>query len=537
MALDDSKQSRRRLDRRPEAITYALDDLLLAVRDGEVRVPPFQRGMRWEASDRLALFDSVLRGFPIGTLLFWRRPGPAERVSLGALSIDAQARSDARYVFDGQQRITTLAEAAFTEPTSRERALHYDLDREEFTWARMPSAKAARLPTSFVPVYALLDTARLTDWLIDHASELTRPQRDAAIDAGKRLREYRAPGYVVEGDDEATLREIFERVNRSGKRLTDAEVFRALYVVGQSRSEGLEAVQSAPTPLGWGNLEEDLALTMLRAVEGIPIRVALSSKLNADQMKRAVPRTRAAVQLAVSFLQQRCQIAHLRVLPYILPLVTLARFFDAFPAPSERTLTLLCRWVWRGLAGLHFEGATVDLRRHVNAVEHGAEDASVQALLALGPTSGAEAVFDTRSPDTRNARTRVQTCALFALSPHDAKTGVAVDVAKVAEQKPSALVRVVGDDLPSELAGRIVHPVLPRTALVRLLLHADDATLRSHLIDDDGRRALARGQDAEFLSLRRAALDRYLRTYTARMAAWGADDSPPLASLAAEEDD
>jgi hypothetical protein len=173
----------------------------------------------------------------------------------------------------------------------------------------------------------------------------------------------------------------------------------------------------------------------------------------------------------------------------------------------------------------------------VNAVEHGAEDASVQALLALGPTSGAEAVFDTRSPDTRNARTRVQTCALFALSPHDAKTGVAVDVAKVAEQKPSALVRVVGDDLPSELAGRIVHPVLPRTALVRLLLHADDATLRSHLIDDDGRRALARGQDAEFLSLRRAALDRYLRTYTARMAAWGADDSPPLASLAAEEDD
>lgn len=553
----DSKHSKRRLDRRPEAITYALDDLLLAVRDGGVRVPPFQRGMRWEASDRLALFDSVLRGFPIGTLLFWRRPGPTERVSLGALTIDAPARSDARYVFDGQQRITTLAEAAFTEPVPGERALHYDLAEEEFTWARVPSGEddahrgeqeafawdgaspstREALPAQLVPVYALLDTARLTDWLIERASGLTRAQRDAAIDVGKRLREYRVPGYVVDGDDEATLREIFERVNRSGKRLTDAEVFRALYVVGQNMSEGLEAVQSAPEPLGWGRLDEKLALTVLRAVEGIPIRVALSSKLDAEQMQRAVPRTRAAVQLAVTFLQQRCQMPHVRVLPYILPLVTLARFFDAFPTPSERSLTLLRRWLWRGLAGLHFEGATVDLRRHVNAVKHGAEDSSVQALLTLGPSAGSEAVFGTSAPDTRNAPTRVQTCALFALSPRDARTGTTLEVEKIAEQKPSTLVRVVGDELPSELAGRVVHPTLPRAALVRLLIDADDATLRSHLIDADARRALAQGRDEDFLARRRVALDRYLRGYIVRMAEWGADDSPPLAALAADEDD
>jgi len=537
MGSDTSTPPKRRLDRRPEAITYALDDLILAVRDGIVRVPPFQRGMRWDANDRAALFDSVLRGFPIGTLLFWRRAAPAERVGFDALTIDAPSRADARYVFDGQQRITTLAHTALTAPTTGERALHYDLAREDFSWARVPPSEEAPLPASLVPVYALLDTARLTDWLIEHAADLTRAQRDAAIDAGKRLREYRVPGYVVEGDDESTLRVIFERVNRSGKRLTDAEVFHALYVSGPRASEGLEVVQSAAAPLRWGTLDEKLALTLLRVVEGIPIRIALSPKLDSEKMKRAVPRTREAVHLAVSFLQQRCHVPHLRALPYILPLVTLARFFDAFPAPSERSLTLLRRWLWRGLAGLRFEGATVDLRRHVNAVQHGAEDRSVQALLALGPGAASEEAFDTREPDLRNARTRLQVCALFARSPRDLRTGLSVDVAAVAEQKASPLERIVSDAPPSELAARIIHPAFSRAELTPLLQHADEESLRSHLIDAESRELLTRGAEGDFLSRRRAALDRYLRDYLARLAEWGADDSPPLGTLAADEDD
>jgi len=37
---------------------------------GHVRVPSFQRGLRWEASDVQDLFDSIYRGYPIGSLLF-----------------------------------------------------------------------------------------------------------------------------------------------------------------------------------------------------------------------------------------------------------------------------------------------------------------------------------------------------------------------------------------------------------------------------------------------------------------------------------
>ncbi len=531
------KKRRVRLERRPEAITYAVDDLLLAVRDGVVRVPHFQRGMRWDAGDRVALFDSLLRGFPIGTLLFWRRKGPEETLHLGDLEIHASARDDARYVFDGQQRITTLAQAAFITPSTGDRVLHYDLAAERFVWERTPGPEEAPLSPRLVPVRALLDTSHLTEWIIARASELTASDRAAAIDAGKRLREYRIPAYLVDTGEESTLREIFERVNRSGRKLTDAEVFHALYVVSTRSDDGIASVQHAARDLAWGSLDENVALNVLRAVEGLPVRQALSATLDGARMQRAVPRAKDAAHRAAAFLQSRCAIPHNRLAPYILPMVTLARFFDAFPEPSERTRTLLRRWLWRGLAGLHLTGATVDLRRHLKTVVHGAEDDSAQRLLALAPSAADPSVFDTVAPDIRTARTKVQTCALVARTPRDLRTSAAVDVAAIAAPDASPLVKVVSDDAPNELAGRIFHAALPRRELVRLLSQADAATLASHLIDAPALHALTTGDEEGFVSLRREAVVSWLRTFTARMAEWGADDSPPIASLAAEDDD
>ena len=96
----------------PQALSssqsYSIAQLRSLVKAGRLRVPQFQRSFRWEKQDVLNLIDSVLRGYPIGSLLLWKREAGAEHLRIGALDVDAGSLPEALWVVDGQQRITSL---------------------------------------------------------------------------------------------------------------------------------------------------------------------------------------------------------------------------------------------------------------------------------------------------------------------------------------------------------------------------------------------------------------------------------------------
>jgi uncharacterized protein with ParB-like and HNH nuclease domain len=55
--------------RRPnvDAKTLKVEDLLARIESGQIRVPKFQRGLRWKREDNRLLFDSILQGYPVGS--------------------------------------------------------------------------------------------------------------------------------------------------------------------------------------------------------------------------------------------------------------------------------------------------------------------------------------------------------------------------------------------------------------------------------------------------------------------------------------
>ena len=125
-----------RLERRPEARSFSIEDLLEEIRSGRIRIPRFQRGLRWKDQDRTKLLDSVYRGFPIGTLLFWKRHADAGRAEFGRFAVEAEGRSDALLVVDGQQRIATLADVLLVGPGTDPdgRTIRFDLEGREFAY-------------------------------------------------------------------------------------------------------------------------------------------------------------------------------------------------------------------------------------------------------------------------------------------------------------------------------------------------------------------------------------------------------------------
>ena len=75
------------------------------INDNQLFVPAFQREYVWKRADAKALFSSLIKKYPTGTLLTWETTNPPELKGQKKYSTEMGA---VKLVLDGQQRITTI---------------------------------------------------------------------------------------------------------------------------------------------------------------------------------------------------------------------------------------------------------------------------------------------------------------------------------------------------------------------------------------------------------------------------------------------
>ncbi|MEZ4475721.1 MAG: DUF262 domain-containing protein, partial [bacterium] len=407
------------LTARPRAEARSIESLVQDILGGQMRIPTWQRKLKWQVDDVIKLLDSIYRGYPIGTLLLWKRAAPAEKMSFGSIAIDAKERSDALFVIDGQQRLTSLVRVLAGAGNPDERfALAFDPGAGRFVEAARHATQS-----SLIPLTEVLDSRHLLKWLRRH----DEADEDVVIELGKRIREYAVPLYIVESDNERAVRDIFERTNNTGRALDVSDVFDGRFAgAGERRPTGLRDVAGSLSDLDFGRLEEDELHKMMLALTSTDPTKAKTDDWTPAQAQQALDSLLAACRRVVTFLREDAGIPHRRFLPYAQPLLTLARFFHAFPAPHARNRVLLVRWLWRGAsAGLH-GGVTVDTRATLAAIQvdgdpasaERREDESVQALLAQ-VQPGRRSPFDPQVDrfNGGSARGKVGVLALASLGP------------------------------------------------------------------------------------------------------------------------
>jgi hypothetical protein len=526
-------------------MAYRVDDLLRMVSDGQIRLLPRSQPPRWNDNDRLTLFDSVYRGFPVGALLLWKREAKAGVVRFGELPIGSVSRSDALWVVDGQQRVVTLVEALLRQPTRGERVIYFDLITEAFHYANTPSADGANAATPrSIPIATLFDSSRLTRWLAEH-----RPDsglRAHALAAHQQIRAYAVPAYVVETEDPALVQEIFLRLNVTGKPLREHDVLETLLsLLTPEQPSSLGHVAALLKGLGFGEIGHDVVLDALRATRRLPPHRAYpdDGSLRPAAPPLALRDVEASLREAIIFLRRDAGIPHRALLPHDRFLIALALFFHHFPEPSTRNRLLLRRWLWRSALGQPFRHDPVSGRRALDSIQPDDEHGSVQRLLTLAGHERPEDAFALAPFNLRTAHGKLQCCALASLNPCDLRTGDPFDIHDLFSadlDAPAARVVDIGrlDGADPGLANRLLHPPLhPASALATALASTtDDRVLASHAISPEAQRALRAGDYPTFFAERAKSLHDVLGAYFRRQAEWGADDSPPLDSLVVEED-
>lgn len=525
------------LDRAPEARTETVANLVHFAHGGRIRVPPFQRRLNWEAKDVTTLFDSIYRGLPIGSLLMWKKPAPAGLVDFGPVSFHATQTAEGWWVVDGQQRVTSLAASLLRSLPLPQVVKKQDPFVVFFdsTQGTFESPDGRSTPDDWVPLPVLFDATELSEWVLEWKLGTDRERRQRVFAAGTRLREYKVPLYLVETDDEEVLKEIFARINTTGKALKWPDVHDALY--GHQGREPSTTRELADTlsELGMGRPTEQAVLKCLIAMRGLdPTRSiddlrAKHPTAFAGAAAEALP----VLRQVLSFLANHCEIPHLRLLPRGFVIELLTRFFRLHAEPGERTKTLLTRWVWRALVGRSKMDERTLQRRAVAAVTTD-EASSTQALLSLVSSDAPSSIDLVATFDARTADSRLAMIALASLRPRDLQTGYAVEVAPLLEERGSEAFGLITSDA-SGPENRII--TVCRGTARRLILDFAcaakhrDTILASHALEP-GMCDLLQHDLPSFLSRRRELMVEQLKHLSARLAAWGRDrDRPAIGDI------
>lgn len=550
------------IDTRSGAQTYELEDVVALARRGRLRVPHFQRGLKWSQRDALKLLDSIVKGYPVGSLLLWDRPAEKEEISLGALRIDAPATEHALWVVDGQQRVTTLVNVFSADAQQDERfALSFDLVEERV----VPSRPKHDVTT--VPLWVLFDLEHVLNWFADNPD--LADFREKAFALAKHLRQYDIPAYRVVHSDVRTLQEIFDRMNNAGVRLSRAEVFSALNAGDEADAGnrfGIEQIaERIDVQLNFGRIDDDTVLQCLLARRGPDTQREIRREFAEERHDRvdfpgedraeAFQRGGEALARAVRFVID-AGVPHFAVLPYRYLLVVLTRFLALYPDPTPREALLLRRWFWRAaVTGPVFaKGSTTGATRTLcGRISRSSALLSLEGLLKTMEKAPLVSI-EPSDFRTNEAESKIVFCSWWSRGPRSPFTGTPYErsdlytalkdssTSTAAEVVPLIFRRDPAVPLTSSAANRLIvlepgegsrstsSGLFDRTPLT-IESRVWDEVLESHLIAREALDPLMRGDVQTFLARRNVLVRQQLKQFLDKSRGADFEDTPDLDDL------
>lgn len=357
--------------------TLSIRKLLDGITSGAIRIPAFQREFVWEPELIAYLMDSIYKGYPFGSLLFWRTKNQLsiER-KLGPFSLpEPQDDYPIDYVLDGQQRLTSIFyvfqnEFAPDEDADEWPEIYFDFDAEanaqdsQFVafykddYESLPREENRR----YFPLRVLFDSVAYRE-----ATEGLDKETTAIIDKlQEAFKEVTVPIQLVKTEDRSIVAIVFERVNRLGQELDTLQLLSAwTWNENFDLLEQFDELKEELQEYGFSQVGEDSELVLRCAaavLTGDPRAESLLD-LNGEYVRGQFPRVRNGILGAVDFLRTQLNVVALKNLPYSSLLVPLSTLF-AEPDGKDvvfhaDTHSRVSRWFWRSCFSGRYRSQTI----------------------------------------------------------------------------------------------------------------------------------------------------------------------------------
>jgi hypothetical protein len=419
--------------------------ILEQVKNGQIRIPAFQRTFVWDIERVAYLMDSLYKQYPFGSLLFWRTKEQlqADR-NMGPFilpRVDPQYPID--YVLDGQQRITSIFAVFQTDHLPRRgdarlpewMPIYFDyvadVDVQDSQFLAIPEDKVD--VRRHFPIGTLFDVVGYRQAMAD----IPQVYHERIDYMQSVFKEARIPVQKLTTEDRTKVAIVFSRVNRQGLALDTLQLLTAwTWNEDFHLKQRFADLQSRLERYGFGAVGEDTTL-VLRCCAAVLLNKPSAESLvemHGAEVRRRFPDVESGIEGAVEFLRTQLHVEALDNLPYPALLVPLAVFFANPDGRQLRydhhTYERLLRWFWRSCFSRRYSGQTS------RALTHDIEE--MRKLKAGEPSQLGEFNYEldenfflTNQFNVRAANTKTFVLMLAQAKPKSLLTGADISLGKV----------------------------------------------------------------------------------------------------------
>lgn len=337
-----------RISIRPER--EYLREIVSKISSNTYAIPAFQRDFVWKKNQILDLFDSISKGYPIGSIILWKPKGsdlpPVKDVTTEEIS---EVSPSDYYILDGRQRCTAFYGCVMEwDDKPFHFQLYYDVESDIFLY---PSKRKRK--DNLYPVSSIYDTFKMLG-LMQEIMQGNMPADKKNLHIAKLkeintiLQTYEIGEIIIEN---CTLEEssvVFSRINSKGTDISKVAMLQALTYKSRNSlllANEIDDILSSLSTYGFQQLKSDDILSCCyKYVNKNHYDNNVLEALSKADISEIVPKLRTDILASVKFLNETCGVISNRLLPYNRQLFAIASFFKEIETPSEAQLAELKKW-------------------------------------------------------------------------------------------------------------------------------------------------------------------------------------------------
>ena len=341
-----------------------LREIVNKMQDGQYAVPAFQRDLVWDTSQIIDLFDSISKGYPIGSAILWR-PRPTDTYPIKTIydKIEISAKEAQYYILDGRQRLTTFYCCVIDyEGKPSKFKLCYNLEKDSFEFPKKNSDSMKLVLLS--DVYDTFSMLGILQKYMNIEDVSVRNDYIVKIKKLNTILQSYEIGEVILDDcslDEAST--VFSRINSKGTDISKVEMLQALYynnkrsvLVAEEIKELINEMKSYDFS---GLRTDDVLNCCYRYLGKFNFENKIKELLEHGSLEEIVEHLKVDFKKAVEFLHCECGVLSYKHLPYARQLVAICAFFAVKKDYTTFDLKELKKWFFYTSAQQSFQNSSL----------------------------------------------------------------------------------------------------------------------------------------------------------------------------------